>query len=304
VVSQLSQDILALTPVLLHLHPQLQEDLAPAHCLNLLPRGHADFLQHLPPFADDNPLLRLALDQQRGMDVGHIITALLEFINAHRQGVRHLIAQQQQGRLADQIGRDFALIEIGQLVFGKLRRRDRQAGFQRREQLLQPAAGDRRKGHRRSVRDEGLVRVSARFPRLGRHQVNLVEAQQQVRFAPQRGQQAGNPLIVLIRLLTRIHQEEHDVHPIERLFGFLIQKLTEFMLRGMNAGRVHKNQLRCLSRQDAQLTAAGRLRPRGDGGDLLPQQGVDERGLAHVGLAQDGDETGTKLCHDLFFLYW
>jgi hypothetical protein len=60
----------------------------------------------------------------------------------------------------------------------------------------------------------------------------------------------------------------------------------------VNAGRVHENDLGRLGGENAQLPAAGGLRARRDNGNFLAEEGIEQSGLAHVGAAYYGDETG------------
>ena len=67
------------------------------------------------------------------------------------------------------------------------------------------------------------------------------------------------------------------------------------MARIVNTGRVYKNDLGIVGGQNAKLTAAGGLRLGRDRRDLLAEQGVDERGFAHVGAPDDGHKAETKI---------
>jgi hypothetical protein len=52
--------------------------------------------------------------------------------------------------------------------------------------------------------------------------------------------------------------------------------------------RINENDLMLRPGEHPQQPMAGGLRLLGDDGHLLPHQGVDEGGLAHVGLAEHG----------------
>src|SRR5512142_3040234 len=79
--TELAQGILVVAPVFGHLHAQLEEDLLAAHVLDLLARGGADLFKHLAAFADDDALLRIALDEQRSPDVSLVFAALGELVD-------------------------------------------------------------------------------------------------------------------------------------------------------------------------------------------------------------------------------
>jgi len=56
----------------------------------------------------------------------------------------------------------------------------------------------------------------------------------------------------------------------------------------MQTGSIHEDKLRFRQTEDAQLVAAGGLRFWRDGGDLLTEQRVDERGLTDIRPADHG----------------
>ena len=65
------------------------------------------------------------------------------------------------------------------------------------------------------------------------------------------------------------------------------------MFGAVQTGRIDKNQLGIFERENAELTSARGLRARGDSGDLLPKQGIEQGGLAYIGASDDGDKAGT-----------
>src|SRR3989304_1785395 len=67
-------------PAGLHLHSDLEKDAPSGHGLDLLARLAPDLLQHAAAFADDDRLVRLALDEQRGGDEGAAVIALLVLV--------------------------------------------------------------------------------------------------------------------------------------------------------------------------------------------------------------------------------
>ncbi len=62
----------------------------------------------------------------------------------------------------------------------------------------------------------------------------------------------------------------------------------------VNARRVDEDDLRGFAGENAQDAIARGLRLGRDDGNLLAQQRVQQRGLAHVRLADNGDEAGTE----------
>ena len=103
--------------------------------------------------------------------------------------------------------------------------------------------------------------------------------------------QGGDSGVVFCRFNGGVHEPENHIHPIEGLFGLLIQELAKFVTRRVNAWRIDKNELRVFEGEDAELTAAGRLRTRRNSRNLLLEERVDERGLADIRASEDGDKT-------------
>src|SRR5207244_2585272 len=91
-------------------------------------------------------------------------------------------------------------------------------------------------------------------------------------------------------LLGHVHQPERKVHLAQAAHGGLHHALVHAVGRLVDAGRVEEDDLAVGPVQDGQDAVAGRLRLVGDDRDLVAHQPVDERGLAHVGPADDGDE--------------
>jgi hypothetical protein len=68
--------------------------------------------------------------------------------------------------------------------------------------------------------------------------------------------------------------------------------------RLMDSRRVDEDDLRLWLGEDAQQAIARRLRFRRHDGDFFADEGVDERGLADVWFADNGDETGLMFARD------
>src|SRR6185503_17118932 len=75
--SEFLQRPAVLPPVVAHLHVQLQEDLDAEERLELAAGGGADALEHGAGLADQDPLLRVLLDEDRGLHVDNRWIALL-----------------------------------------------------------------------------------------------------------------------------------------------------------------------------------------------------------------------------------
>ena len=118
----------------------------------------------------------------------------------------------------------------------------------------------------------------------------------------QRLKQTGNSTVILIRCGAYIHQEQDYVHAIQGFLGFLVEELAELVAGGMHARCIHKNKLSFGGGQDAELAAASGLRAGGNSGDLLTEQGIDQRRLARIGFTKNGNKAGMKISLHLWFL--
>src|SRR3990167_4374418 len=82
-------------PVPAHLDREREEHLDPEEPLELAPRRRADPLEHGAALADEDPLLRLLLAEDRGADVEALrARALGELLPPHRDRVGHLLARE------------------------------------------------------------------------------------------------------------------------------------------------------------------------------------------------------------------
>ena len=92
--------------------------------------------------------------------------------------------------------------------------------------------------------------------------------------------------------IARGEDEEHDVDVLERAVDRLLHALGERVHRALEPGKVDEHELPVLAVRDAEDPAAGRVRDGRRDRDLLARQRVDERRLADVRPAGDGDEAG------------
>src|SRR5262249_57663965 len=100
-------------------------DLGPQERLDLAAGGGADRLQHRPAPADEDALLALALDEDRGLDA-HERLPLLEAVDDDGGGIGDLLAGLAEDLLADHLGDEEALGLVGEEVLGIERRALRQ----------------------------------------------------------------------------------------------------------------------------------------------------------------------------------
>jgi hypothetical protein len=98
-----------------------------------------------------------------------------------------------------------------------------------------------------------------------------------------------------------LHHEQNQVHIADGAHHRLVERFVQRgAVLGLETRGVHKDELGLVLGADAGDAVARGLRlARGDA-DLLPHQRVHQRGLAHVGLADDGDQAAALLFHRHF----
>src|SRR5437763_15390090 len=99
---QIAEEALVLAPALVYGHVQVEEDLDAQRRFELLTRFRSDLLRHRALLADDDRLLRLALD-----DDGRVyLDQLLVFfppVDGHGGRVRQLLLRVREELLADEL---------------------------------------------------------------------------------------------------------------------------------------------------------------------------------------------------------
>ena len=80
----------------------------------------------------------------------------------------------------------------------------------------------------------------------------------------------------------------------DRLLDAVLHARRQRVDRLLPAGQVDEHELRVVRRPDTSDPVPGRMRNTGDDRDLLAGERVDERRLADIRTAGDGDETGPQ----------
>ncbi len=109
---------LVIAPAGLDLHVQLQKDLRAKDALKIATGIDTDMLDHLAALADDDALLALALDVNRGVHAQHLL-GLLERVADDANGVRNLITSAAQDLLAHELGHKGFVGRVGAHVLGE-----------------------------------------------------------------------------------------------------------------------------------------------------------------------------------------
>jgi hypothetical protein len=112
-----------------------------------------DLLEHRAALADDDGLLAVALDVDRGVDAHEAVSALLtlrlvELLHLDGDRVRHLVAEPHHRLLAHVLRGDLALQLVGHHVGREERRRRlRDAPRERAQEVVDVLAGHGRERH-------------------------------------------------------------------------------------------------------------------------------------------------------------
>src|SRR6267154_3757253 len=121
--TNIRQNGFVFAPLGLHADVQIQKYLQIEEALQLLPRGRADLLDHVPALPDDDRLLRLALDDNRAVEAQEAAWRFrfLEPVDDNRARKWNLGVREAEDLLAHDFGGEKTLGLIGQ-VLGRIPR--------------------------------------------------------------------------------------------------------------------------------------------------------------------------------------
>ena len=280
---------LVVPPVGIDLDVELQEDLLLEEVLHVDAGLGADTLEGRAAGADDYALLGVAHDVDDGPDVV-TVGILLELLDDHLGAVGNLFVVVGEYLLADDLGGKEAEVAVGEEVLvvpGLALGQQRHYASEHRlepEPLLSRDREDFRMGHGggplRGQGGHGLLVA----------QVDLVDDDEH------RAVHTAQPLDVfpvLVSLLHHVGDVEDDVGIPDGGVDVLHHGALEIVGRLEDSRSVGVDYLVVLSVDNAHDTVPGGLGFGCDDGKALPDEGVHQRGLAHVGVAYDVYETGT-----------
>src|SRR5690606_3515880 len=271
--------------------------------LDLQARGGADLLEHLAALPDEDPLLRVALHEDPRLDAHEVAPfslGLVEGLDHHGGAVRNLLAGEAEDLFADVLRHDGALRQIGDHV----RREELGPHGKLWHHLLdQPVDAIARQRGKRNDRSE----IHALVPGVDERQeerlanlVDLVDAQDDRLPGPPQPPHDGllylaeGPAHGLGRVTARrLDDEEDDVHLLDRAERLLHHVAVQPLPRAVDARRVEEGNLGVRQGEHAQDAVSRGLRLGRDDGDLLAEQAVEQRALAHVRPADDRAEAGS-----------
>ena len=210
-----------------------------------------------------------------------------------------LVAQREEELLADDVRHG----ELARVVGQRLRVEEHRARRQVREERLDERV-DALSGLGGGLEPDGLGRALDRLllqdlgpERLVAGQlapgVRLVEQDEAGRL---RMGEPPHPAVVLeLGFLGAVHHEQHGVDALGGGAGVLVHERAEHAAALVQPRRVDEHELpaRVVGEHAAHDVARG-LDDGADDADLLADDAVDERGLAGVGPADDGDDAAVR----------
>ena len=224
--------------------------------------------------------------------------AIVELLPAGRLGrnvVGNLVMQAQEQLFPRDLGGEEAKRRIGEVVLGIEPGAFRQARREMVQQVVHAVAGQRRDHEdiAEAVRPEEPV--GARQQPFAGEEVDLVERQHRL---PAARLEAGDDFVLAgARPARGIDQQYGDVGVTGSAPGAAHHCPLEPAARLEDAGRVHEDDLGGAVDADAEHARARGLRLGRDNGNLGADQAVEQGGLAGIGRAQQGDETGPARGH-------
>src|SRR3990170_997158 len=291
-ISQVPQHGFAPRPVPFHDDEQLQVYPKSGLLLQFDSRGGPDFFQERPPLPDHDPLLGLPFHEDLRPDADQVLLRFFRvFVDPHRDAVGDLLVEPLEQLLPDHLLRDEAHREIGQILFGVVRRALRKAGEEGRQERLDAVPLRRGDEERRDVEPVPGEFFPHGLGRRPTHPVDLVHHEE----ARDRDLFEDPPCQRVLRSFphrTVVHHVGDDV-------GFLPDPARgadhvgiERPRRLVDPGTVEENDLPPRLGVDAGDPVPRRLRFRRDDGNLGADDPVEQGRFPDVGAPQQGDEPG------------
>src|SRR2546427_2375323 len=130
---------LVVGPATAHLDPYFQVDLATEKLFHVEASCGRNALQLPAARSDDDRLVSFLFYHDRGVDAPQP-PLLLELLDLHGAAIGELLAKQAKQLFANQLGRQKALVPVGEVVFAVHGRSFRQVALERAHQLVEPLA--------------------------------------------------------------------------------------------------------------------------------------------------------------------
>ena len=240
-------------------------------------------------------MLALALDEDRGVDDRHVPLLLVDHVvDPDADGVRHLVVRVPQDLLADELGHEHLVGLVGRHLAREVARSHRQ--HRRRPTARNPSRLKPSLAESTTTSSNGASACGggdALLDRLLRRQVRLGQHEHLARAG--RGHVRGHPAIAAADGLRGVDHHARDVDVGQAHERAAVELLAERVVRLVQAGRVDEHDLGVLGVDDRAQPVARRLRLVRDDRDLRSHERVDERRLAGVRAADQGDEAAADL---------
>ncbi len=200
---------------------------------------------------------------------------------------------QPQGLLAHELRHEQLQRLVALLALGEVHRARRHGRRQPGEDFGEPVPAQRRDGQHLAAAGEPARLVEARVQPRPVHEVDLVEHDHGGQAGA--GDRLGDVAVAGAERLGRVEQHERGVDLAQRVVDGRLHAARERVERLLEARQVEQHDLAAVEADDAGDAPPGGLRVVADDADLAPDQRVDQRGLAHVGTPEDGDEAAAEV---------
>ena len=256
-----------------------------------MPRIGADALEALALLANHHGLVPVALHHDGGSHAHKALVGLaglfVELVDDDGGGVGQLVTGEAEELFTHGLTSQEFLAAVGQLVLRVPPGLLGQVFFADAEQALDVALVLGRHGYEFGKR-VALLHALEPGGQLGTavDHVQLVGHQQRGNAGFEQRQHLG----IGQGEAACFHHKQDQVHITNRTHHGLVERLVQCRaVLGLKTRRIHEHKLRSPQRADAGDAVARGLRlARGDA-DLLAHQRIHQRGLAHIGLAHDGN---------------
>src|SRR5439155_27029595 len=116
-IPELRQHALIVRPAWLDAHPDFEKYLAAEQAFHVAPRSGRDRLHARSALAEQDRALTRLLHEDGGVNAAQI-GFMRERVDRHRRGIRQFLAQQPENLLSQILGREEALVAVGEIVRG------------------------------------------------------------------------------------------------------------------------------------------------------------------------------------------
>ena len=248
-------------------------------------------LNHIAALADDDALLPLALDVNRGVHAQDLLS-LLKGVTDDAHGVRDLITGAAQDLLAHKLGNERLVGSVGTHVLGEPTRTLRQKVCNGLDEGIDVEVLDRRRHDLVVIFHELVGGLKLLHDLCGVGLVGLGEHQDLL--AAGASDALGNPGVSPADGLGGINQKRDDIDIVQLEQRALVELGAQTVFGLMNTRGIDKDQLVAGAVNHGAHAAAGRLGHRRGNGDLFAIAGVEQRGLTGVGTTDQGHKAAAE----------